>query len=178
MRSEYHDDDEVLEALRSLTDADLTRLENFARLRLERYGARCGDTDPADLVQDAVVRTCYGQRRWRRGVSILNHLASVISSQASNRLHQASRQVELTDTHSAPTSEPEAALDAAAEVERLNQRLDPLARAVMQSVRYGYTPAEAKARLNITDDVYWAARKRIRREADRGLLEEPGVTHG
>jgi CheY-like chemotaxis protein len=76
-------------AIKSLTRADLLRLQRFAKFKIRGLGrAACG-RDWEDLLEEAQYRTLVGAedihtgRHWNKRVSFVQHLAGAISSIAS-----------------------------------------------------------------------------------------------
>src|SRR5262245_16147882 len=82
---EYATDQEVVEAIRSLSPAELLRLGRLASYRaraLLPFGLGQGSEA---LLQEAIKRTLSGIRRWRRTkVSFVTHLAKTIRSISSH----------------------------------------------------------------------------------------------
>lgn len=169
---EVHTDAEVIAALDALSDTDIRYLVAFARRRI--LGA-----DPDDLCGDAIVQTLKLRRKWRRGVSMRNHLIACMRSIASSRFRRAIQQIELPPDQPGPFSPPELALDARANAKRLREELlrtkDAVALAVLDTVSDGLAPKKAQELLSMRPKVYDAARKRIRRLADK-LFRSPKET--
>jgi DNA-directed RNA polymerase specialized sigma24 family protein len=158
----YYTKAEVIATLGALTDTDIARLVDFARYRF--LGA-----DHNGLVSDALMQTFTLKRKWKRGVTMRNHLIACMRSIASNRLKREKRNVELSPEHPALPTHMERVLDAKANVKRLREELrdDVIAHAVLNSL--GLKPKQAQNLLKMRPDVYEAARKRIRRLADKLL---------
>jgi DNA-directed RNA polymerase specialized sigma24 family protein len=78
-------EDEVEEAIRGLSKADLYRLKAAARFRSRNIGARRGHCGPDDLLQEAIVRTLDGTRHWIPArVSFFQYLLGAIKSIANH----------------------------------------------------------------------------------------------
>jgi DNA-directed RNA polymerase specialized sigma24 family protein len=124
--------------------------------------------DAEDMLNEAVTRTLEPERRrWKRGISIHDHLLGCMRSIANEFFQKANRQPasELLDSHPADPYRPDAALDARRHIHDLLHHLegDVVALDVLQTLRDELLPPDAQDKLGITADVYWAARKRILR---------------
>lgn len=74
-------EDEIREAIVSLTEVDLVRLERFAFWRIQMIGGTTYGHDAKDLLYEAIVRTLDGRRTWNRvAVDFKGHLIGVIRS--------------------------------------------------------------------------------------------------
>jgi hypothetical protein len=166
LEDEYHDENEVLAAIHGLSDKEIARMLGFARFRLMGDSGRFGDADTEDLFIDAVIRTMEGKRRWKLGVSLFNHFVAVMRSIGHQRYKRASRCVPLDDSI-AETKQEFSIVDAKSNVARLKDRLhgDSMALRVLETMMDGLSPRDARILLGMSDEVYWAARKRIRRVA-------------
>lgn len=73
---DYASTEEVQAALRQLSPADEKKLAMIAAVLCERRieGTSEGWQGPDDLLQEAIVRTLAGDKRWRRSVSMVKHL--------------------------------------------------------------------------------------------------------
>jgi len=81
--NEYASQEEVIEAIHSLTDADYQKLMLIARYwHHQRYGRLEKRIKPEEILSEAIVRTLDpGQRRWRKKkVSMVKHLDRVMES--------------------------------------------------------------------------------------------------
>ncbi len=67
---------EVADALGALSDADLVRLKQIAQLR----SAGLSTAEWEDLINEAVVRSLAGARRWPRSIPFIAFLAQTIRS--------------------------------------------------------------------------------------------------
>jgi DNA-directed RNA polymerase specialized sigma24 family protein len=170
--AEYHTEAEVIAALEALTDTEIRYLVGFARCRI--LGA-----DPDDLCSDAIIQTLKLRRKWRRGVSMRNHLIACMRSIASSRFKRAIRHCELAPDQPAPFSAPELSLDARADVKWLTEVLlrkrDAVALAVLDTLSDGLKQKQAVEHLQMRHEVYEAARRRIRRLAEK-LFRTPRET--
>jgi DNA-directed RNA polymerase specialized sigma24 family protein len=176
--AKYHDQAEVLAAFRALSAADMKRLMSSARFRMFSVRGRLPDLDAEDLLHEAMVKTLNGERRWRHGVSFMKHMTDCMRSIANNWLKRAIRFREARYEDLDAQAELSGALSNTREEDLLfsnDDRMNTLRRAmgndaiaanVLDSLADGYSPAEAEALLRISDKVYWAARKTIRRRVE------------
>lgn len=176
--AKYHDQAEVLAAFRALSAPDVKRLMSSARFRMFPVRGRLPDLDAEDLLHEAMVKTLNGERRWRQGVSFMKHMTECMRSIANNWLKQAIRFREARYADLDAQAELSGALSDTREEDLLfsnEDRMNTLRRAmgndaiaanVLDSLADGYSPAEAQALLRISDKVYWAARKTIRRRVE------------
>jgi len=169
--------DEVIEALQRLTDADLLRIESFARYRA--YGLAWVDWQ--DLVQEAISRTLRGGRRWPKSVPFVTFIRESIRSIAHEELrHRAEGPIRVYGDLSVakPGDLPDAVLNApdpAPGPEQqvgASQALDEILRAfagdgaalaVVRGMAEGSSPEEVCRQAGITLIEYQSTRKRIRR---------------
>jgi len=167
--SQCYGDDEIFAALAALSQEDFDRMLRFARSRLVGHVSRPGYVEVEDLFVDAVVRTMMRKRHWARGVGVFNHFFAVMRSMGHQRFKQANRFTQLGEFPVTPQNQNLSALDARTTVARLKEQLrsDAVALTVLGSMTDEVNPRCAQATLGINADVYWAARKRIRRAAER-----------
>jgi DNA-directed RNA polymerase specialized sigma24 family protein len=172
----HHTEAEIISALTALSDTDIRYLANFARYRILGIRCKADEADADDLFSEAVLQTLKFKRKWKRGVSLRNHLIACMRSIASSRFKRAGRNVELPHDQPAPFSAPELILDARAQSERLRLQLtkDATAQEVLTTLSDGLPPKQALEILHMRPKVYQAARKRIRRLAEKlfGPLKE------
>jgi hypothetical protein len=161
-------DNEILASFHALTDEEIAQLQSFARYRLMGKTGRYGHVEVGDLFIDAAIRTMEGKRSWTRGVSRFNHLFAVMRSIGCQRFKQAARQMPLDELVAAPQHWSLSALDAQASVARLKEQLrgDVIALNILDSMMSEMRPRDTQRFLGISAEVYWAARKRIRRQAE------------
>lgn len=178
--AKYHEKEEVLAAFCALSPAELERLRSYARIRMIPVRHRLHDADAEDLLHEALVKTLDGKtRRWRRGVSFMHHMAACMSSIVNNWFEQAGKYQDMqgfegSDADADPSGDPALRFDAQERINRLRSELedDGIALSVMETMMDGRSPVEAQAFLRVDNDVYWAARKRVRRCAQR-LFRSP-----
>jgi DNA-directed RNA polymerase specialized sigma24 family protein len=81
---EHATDAEVEDAIRDLADVDTLRLMRVAGFRARMLVGLGLGIGPEDLLQDAIVRTIDGERRWRKRVSFVKHLIETMRSIANH----------------------------------------------------------------------------------------------
>ena len=152
---------EAARAISALSPADLRRLELIARARSRGLSA----VDWRDLLQESIVRTLDGSRRWPREVPLVAFLAQTIRSVASVMRSR------LTEdcVGGAEGSSAEGRDDAHLRIEEAHQLRDIKRhfaedQAVLDLIgglEIGETAKETQARCGLTENGYGAARKRF-----------------
>jgi DNA-directed RNA polymerase specialized sigma24 family protein len=176
---EQRPDAELIAAIDNLSRGDTELLKKYAHAQIMRVNGTVHAADLKDLMQEAMTRTLLRKRTWNRRVPIVQHLMGCMRSIASDWCKQDRRYTELSGSHaSIPSSEVEIAGEAFSE--RLRSRLqgNSVALSVLETLFDDDSPAVVQKALNISDKAYWAARKRIRRQADRLLLQPKRVNRG
>jgi hypothetical protein len=165
----YYENAEIFAALGDLSQKEIKRIQCIARHRLAGKTLRPGRIDADDLFMDAAIRTMQRKRTWTRGVSVCNHFLGVMRSIGHQRHKQAARYVPLNELVAASPGESLSAIDAQANVARLKEKLqkDAVGLSVLESMMDEMRPRNAQLFLGINDKIYWAARKRIRRIAEK-----------
>jgi DNA-directed RNA polymerase specialized sigma24 family protein len=172
---------EIEEALASLTDVQLVRLQRIAAFRHRSLGSRAIGRNEADLLSDAIIATLEGRRKWKTNVDFMTFLKGVIRSLAShirtgkavdafddlvpssaNEYDDAADFVEETPT-SAP--DPELQLLARDFDAQIRDRFkdDRVALMVYEAFLEKMKAAEIQTALGIEEKEYNAAAKRLRR---------------
>ena len=162
-------DRDVADALRTLADADLLRLQAIARLRARVLPG----VDWADLLQEAVLRCLDGSRAWPVGVPLVAFLAMTMRSVADDhrRRHRRETRAGLSAGQAAaaaladPGPDPERAMQAVqalAGIERLFAG-DEIALRIVAGLAEGLSPLEIRTRNGFGQTLYDTARKRMRR---------------
>jgi hypothetical protein len=166
-RPPHHDQAEVAAALAALTDNEIKRLIAFAHLRIVGISGRNGDTDAEDLFGEAALLTFNMKRKWRRGITLFNHLAATMRSIGDHRFERARRYVPISDSQPAPIIA-QSAIDAENYIASLEEALeeDSIALEVLETMGCRIPARDAQKQLRISAEVYWAARKRIRRRIE------------
>lgn len=172
---------ELAHAVGELTPSDFAKLARVAQLRARTLP----ELDWQDLLQEAVRRSLAGTRRWPHGVPLLQFLAEVMRSLASDQMRR--RVTEAGISFSDPDHEQTLAAIAAdgrspeeAAIERdLLARLKSLfagdreALAVIEGLRQGLGPAEIQSTVGLDQVRYDSTRRRIRRKlAETNLAGE------
>ena len=167
--------------LRDLSQADLLRLKQIAKMR----SSGLASLDWEDLVNEAVARVLAGTRRWPKSVPFIAFMAQTIRSVASEewrRLDQAQVTLE-SEMASTDEGEPITSLaDIAAnpihpEREVISRRTlseiealfvnDAEAHQVLFGLAQGLAPAEIQTDSGMSPIQYASAQKRIRRSLAR-----------
>ena len=170
----------------SLADSELTRLaashiggfseqqrrmfENYAELRIFGMRGTLKGCSGGDLFNEAIRLTLDETRPWKMGITLQAHLYGCMKSIASGWFKKAARETELEDKYPSADS-PEAEIAAREVIEMLQSRFqNVVTRRILELTLDGYTCSEILKTLNIHDNVYFAAKKRIYREV-RNLME-------
>jgi DNA-directed RNA polymerase specialized sigma24 family protein len=147
---------------------------------LQAQGKEAG-CEGQDLLQEALLRTFAGDRRWNCVVPFDCYLKGVIKSLAYN-CHSADALQHRSHTQQTEAEAESSCLDQAASVapnvecqleaiERLQHirtllKDDPIAMAVLDSWNKGMTGPEIQKSMGLSNSAYDTTRKRIRRKAD------------
>ena len=175
--------EESADALRRLSDADLYRLEQLARLRVTGLALDWGD-----LLNEAIVRMLDGSRRWPRKVPLVVFLRETMRSIASDhwrRLDKSIVAAESTIRADAETGdggvemapdlsmEPEARSAAAETLACVEEafRDDADALAVIVGMVCGQSPREIQEENAMNETRYASTQRRIRRGLIRAFPE-------
>ena len=172
--------DEIVAALRRLSDADLRRLERIARIRVVGLNA----VDWQDLLNEAFVRTLDGSRRWPREVPLVVFLRETMRSIASEHWRRLKAPVVVSESEANSdrvagdgivdktadwTTQPERSASAGEVLEQIEREFadDADARQVMDGMVRGDSPRaiQEKACMNATR--YASTQRRIRRRLAR-----------
>jgi hypothetical protein len=185
---EYATREDVERAVESLSPADWTRLENFAKYKIRGLGRKAANRDHEDLSREAITSTWIGAgdpnegRRWRnKGVTFFAHILGAMRSIASHWKEAADEDEAYLDSEltvetedgemlspveNAPSAAagPERTLAAKEQlgvIYRLFQNDDDAA-LVLEGIREGWGGAEIMEQLGLPKNLYEAALKRIR----------------
>ena len=176
--------EESVAALRQLSDGDLRRLEQLARLRVIGLHA----LDWQDLLHEAIARLLDGSRRWPRDVSLVVFLRETMRSIASDHWRRLEKPVVVAESELGVNGESgegalDNAIDPAASPERRASAAETLARIeevfegddnalkVMAGMAIGKSPQEIQEETGMNETRYASTQRRIR----RGLAREfPG----
>ena len=173
-------------ALELVTEMDLLRLKSIARLYARGLPP---DVSWDDLLQEAITRVLTGKRMRPKDVPMVKFLGGVMRSLRADHIRRARHGVgrddplwlrqsgddvfdlELLD----PTSDPERALIAVEELDKIRQLFadDPVALLIIDGLAEGLAAEQIRARHGISRTEYDSARRRMR----RCLLRE-GLTCG
>jgi DNA-directed RNA polymerase specialized sigma24 family protein len=177
--------EEIWNAVRGLTRAQLVRLKRFAQWRIRGLGPKALGRSAEDLLGEAICATASGQRIWNDEVDFSAHLLGAMRSISTNwheKVGEEYLESELTQeggegpfSRSAVTNlDPERILQAKETLETVLGLFskDDTALRIIQLLALGYSSAEIRAKLSITAQVFGAATKRIRRKLQAEL---PGL---
>ena len=180
--------DECVLALQQLSDHELQRLYELARIR----AAGLNDVDGRDLLHDAITRMLQGNRSWPREVPLLVFLRETMRSIASDHWRRREMAVVVTeaDIHArsdadydgtvsaldeSTNPEPRAvAADVLAQIEEMF-RHDDDALAVMEGMVLGKTPNEIQEENAMDRKRYATTQRRIRRGLNRLSNRQVGL---
>jgi hypothetical protein len=154
---DYRSRAEVVKAILSFTDADKTRLNKYARIQAAKTSY-----DAEDLVQEALTRCLEGRRPWPRDVAVLNFLAGVIKTIASEWKKGPSPD---------PDREPgdgEAVVIARLDAEKLIKSFDDdlIAQSIVISMMLGARGEDLRRSSGLNETEYESKRKKIRRRLE------------
>jgi hypothetical protein len=179
---EYATDEEVVAAIRSLTDADGVRLSKIASFRARGLAGLGLGLSADDLLQEAIKRTLGRARRWRKKVPFVMHLSKTIRSISSHAPE------ELKDGVVVPTGggedsegrvdgvvlvaqlgDPERAAAVLEQFTKIEKKFtnDPEVALVLEGLASGMNGPEIQHDLQITETQYETIMIRLRRGVDR-----------
>ena len=178
---------EAVEAIRALSPADQAKLMAVAKYFWKRRLFATRDcSEPEDLLQEAVLRTLRGRRRWRRSVPIVKHLDRTMESLSSHlvvkgeNVQVIGKSVEEVDPSGRQstggclfTSVVEVQAAANDELQRIEALFsdDVEAFEVLRCRSERCSAAETRMRLGMTKTQYDSVLKRIRRKFIRYSLD-------
>lgn len=174
--------EDCADALSALSDADLLRLQAFAKFRT----LGLAQVDPLELLHEAVERALSGRRRWSRAIPFMLFMQGTIRSLAHEhwRRRVEGQVVSLSDLDAGQSLAYEAAPDLTAEkpdqvVE--NRDLvraiyalfseDKIIQAVLDSLAEGLAPSEIMAKTGLSPVAFASLRRKIRRTVDQALAQ-------
>ncbi len=159
---------DVGRALRALSDTDLVRLKALARLWSRGLPGGLGWVD---VLNEAVVRSLDGSRRWPPDVPLLAFLSGVMRSIRDEHWRRARRDHALlvaTPDQSwsvAATDDPERVLAAAQALGAITSLFadDPAALKILAGLAEGMTATDIRLHYDMSERDYDTTRKRMRR---------------
>ena len=175
--------------MRRLSDGDLRRLEQLARLRVIGLHA----VDWRDLLHEAIVRLLDGTRQWPRDVPLVAFLRETMRSIASDHWRRLERPVVVAESElgidgEIDGSEVGHARDVAGQPERQVSADETLARIedafrdddealkVMAGMAGGKSPREIQEETGMDETRYASTQRRIRRRLGREFPERGKLT--
>jgi hypothetical protein len=178
---------EVEEAIDSLTEADLLRLEGYAIWRIRGMGRKALGRNHEDLLSEAIHATLEGRRSWNKNnVDFMRYLLGAMQSISDNwskRFNNIEPILEsdilgitndsdikkgLADIHTIPPyQDNEIAVKQQEEIIRRYFEDDPLVTIIICELKEGLKLRDIKEKYNIKENDYEAAIKRMRRKLTR-----------
>jgi len=168
--------EDLRDAIERLTTGDLVRLRLVAKVLDPRRHE--------DLLQEAIVKTLCGDRKWRNGIPLFWHLYHAMRSIAwdwakklDENLVLESQFGEYDDGSSylsgfaASAPDPESQAAARLALNRIMEKCgsDPIVLALLTSKLLGKTESEIREELNLNHQDFCAAAQRLRRSAKHAL---------
>ncbi|MGE0420693.1 MAG: sigma-70 family RNA polymerase sigma factor [Reyranellaceae bacterium] len=159
---------DVGRALKALSDADLVRLKSLARLWSRGLPGGIGW---ADVLNEAILRSLDGSRRWPPDVPLLAFLSGVMRSIRDEHWRRARRDHALlvaspdADGSVAAPDNPERVLAAAQALGAINVLFadDPAALKILAGLAEGMTAGDIRLHYDMSEREYDSTRKRMRR---------------
>ncbi len=168
---------EAREAIENLGEADLVKLQLVAGLFAQKR-LRGGAVGADDLLQDAFVRTLDGRRRWRKGITIIQHLVRVMESHSGHLARKRADHgaMSLADLESEPagtTLEAAVSLGLAEEAKALLARFadDALALRLLHYQSEGFLASEIQREMGISQTQYETITRRVRRRTAQHIFK-------
>lgn len=181
--------DEIIDALNSLSDADIRRLEMAARFRTIGHN----ELDWRDLFNEAVTRLLNGSRKWPQDVTLVTFLfetmRSIISDYRRGRKNSPilletelqsgdSQSHDVVENTPDLTDDPERQASAAETLAKIEAvfRDDSEAMLVIIGMASGKSPTEIQEEANMNPTRYSTTQRRVRRALarefpDKGVLQ-------
>ena len=174
--------EECAAALHELSEADLRRLDELARLR----AAGLASVDGRDLLHEAIVRMLDGKRRWPQDVPLLVFLRETMRSIANDHWRRQESPIVAAESETADgtvamaadvSMAPEARTGAAQALARIEELFkgDADAQAVMVGMVSGKAPAEIQEENTMNGTRYATTQRRIRRGLAQLFSERGGL---
>ena len=181
--------DEIIDALNSLSDADIRRLEMAARFRTIGHN----ELDWRDLFNEAVTRLLNGSRKWPQDVTLVTFLfetmRSIISDYRRGRKNSPilletelqsgdSQSHDVVENTPDLTDDPERQASAAETLAKIEAvfRDDSEAMLLIIGMASGKSPTEIQEEANMNPTRYSTTQRRVRRALarefpDKGVLQ-------
>jgi DNA-directed RNA polymerase specialized sigma24 family protein len=164
---------EISTAFEALTKEQLSSLYRYAQFKAVGLRGYCSANDPMDFLQEAMLRTLNGRRKWNpQKVDFFTHLKGCIRSIANELFKQERKYVPLTEElPDRYDDEFRRWANERAEqvIHDLRTRLhgNSVALKVLRCMLEGHRPAETRRILGIQANVYNAARRHIIRRLEK-----------
>lgn len=171
--------EEAGHALRSLSQADMARLRQIAKIRTSGMAW----LDWQDLLHDSIDRVLDGSRRWPRSVPFVPFMREVMRSIASENWRRHVHGLVRSESEfavaedagiaaypsEAPDPEREAAAKQCLDLIFALFEQDGEARAILLGMSQGASPEEIQRAAGITEKSYATAQRRVRRTLNRAF---------
>lgn len=166
---QYATQEEALESIKSLSDADHVKLrsiaEYFAHRRLNGK-----IIEPRDLLQQAFMKTLTGDKRWRKKVPFIKHLDRCMENISGHIVEKyiTNNTESLTDYEydvAAPFDNPVNRISAVEQIENTLDifKDDKIARDLLELKSQGFSAVEIQRKLGIGKTQYETVTRRISR---------------
>lgn len=152
---------ECIDAIKALSDQEVGRLKSYAKSKTFTSPGVLYNADAEDLFHEAIARTLDGRRQWKpQQITFALHLRGCIRSIAYEYAEEAERRSDAL-AEQVPREEERIYRAAIFNQARLLLKSDRLAAAVLNLLLDGHLPRAVRTLLDIEENVYNAARKRI-----------------
>lgn len=150
---------EAARGIATLGRADLRRLELIARARAQGLPAM----DWRDLLQESIVRTLEGSRRWPHGIPLVVFLAQTMRSIASDVRQRASEDYPGEGATLEPVDDAHLKIEADQQLRDIMRHFqdDRAVRDLISGLQMGETALETQKRCGLSANEFDAARKRF-----------------
>jgi hypothetical protein len=168
-------------AIGLLSEGDWARLALIAERFFRTRSLKSTWAEPCDLLQEAILRTLHGERRWpRKRVSFTQHLARTMESVSGHLAEHRETQTRHQALIPQPLrpSSPAHALESKEELDNLRRYLAGTSKAweFLMLKAEGQSAALIMSQLELSLSAYEAIRKKVQRTLTR--LPKTGDRHG
>jgi len=171
---------DIEKTLAGLSDADLLRLQRFARLRSRLVPSM----DWQDLLQEAIARVLDGRRKWPPTIEFMTFMRQTIRSIANEHWRREQRRPahaefddeQVTDHAVNSSRQPERLVAASNVLDEIHSLFadDEEVLAILSGLAANESPNEIQSRSGMSATKYASAQRRIRRGLARAFPD--GVT--
>tara|TARA_R110000772_G_scaffold19985_6_gene55548 strand:+ start:198 stop:764 length:567 start_codon:yes stop_codon:yes gene_type:complete len=174
MDSTYLSKEELEAAVSALSDADILRLTEIARIYTGNH-----EMEADDLVQEAVIRTLSGDRKTcPRNLPIVNFLVGVMRSIASSEREKKEREGDSCDIEKCQVADPDSSPEDDVLEKQLFKELEIIFEEdeeilmLMLYLHDGHSPAEIQKNEEWSETQYNTIRRRMRRKFNAHTEQE------